>query len=234
MQLKITYVAPDSLTAFSGNARTHSENQVAQIAESIRQFGFVNPVLVDEAGGVIAGHGRLMAAAMLGMEQVPVIRIGHLSERERRALVLADNKIALNAGWDLSKLSSELDALIDMGFDVGLTGFDEQEIDALLRDDAGVLPTNWYPEMTAPEPVSRAAIKSELSGDNAPASDSGQMASDSGPKASDDDYSRFGLVMLHENKIALVEVLNEIRDSYQYDKLEDAVMHLVRHWRNEA
>jgi hypothetical protein len=226
--LKVEYVSPDTLSAFAGNARTHSEKQVGQIAESIRKFGFVNPILVDDAGGVIAGHGRLMAAGLLAMDMVPVIRITHLSERERRALVLADNKIALNAGWDLSKLSDELSALVEMDFNLELTGFDEHEIDALLRDDAGVLPTNWHQDMIPQVPEPRAA-QPTANNSHVPVADEPPT-----PKASDDAYSRFDLVMLHENKLALVEALNDIREEFQYEKLEDCLLHMVRFWRDKA
>ena len=96
----IERVDVSALTAFSGNPRTHSETQVDQIAASIRQFGWTNPILADADGMVIAGHGRLAAASKLGLEQVPVIRLGHLSDAQRKALVIADNQLALNAGWD--------------------------------------------------------------------------------------------------------------------------------------
>lgn len=143
MNLKIEYIAPSSLKAYEGNSRTHSELQVEQICSSIREFGFVNPILVGDDNTVIAGHGRLMAAAQLELETVPVIRLSTLSDRQRRALVIADNKIAMNAGWDFAKLGDELSALVNEDFDLGLTGFNEQELDALLKDDVGILPDNW-------------------------------------------------------------------------------------------
>ncbi len=110
-KLKVQMHAVDSLLPYARNARTHSEEQVAQIAASIQEFGWTNPILVDGAGNVIAGHGRLMAAKKLGMGDVPVIELAHLSEAQKRAYILADNKHALNAGWDEELLKLELHAL---------------------------------------------------------------------------------------------------------------------------
>ena len=114
------------------NARTHSPEQVAEIAASIVEFGFVNPVLVDSNGGIIAGHGRLLAAQKLGLAEVPVVVLDHLSETQRRAYILADNKIALNAGWDSALLADEVRDLQTEGFDLNLAGFSSDELDALL------------------------------------------------------------------------------------------------------
>ena len=121
-----------TLTAFFGNPRTHSDPQIDQIAASIREFGWTNPILVDATGVIIAGHGRLAAASRLGLEQVPVIRLGHLSDAQRKALVIADNQLALNAGWDevaLSNLVRELDA---EKFELDLLGFDSADLDRYL------------------------------------------------------------------------------------------------------
>jgi DNA modification methylase len=119
------------LIPYARNTRTHSDAQVAQIAGSIREFGFTNPVLIDAENGIIAGHGRVMAARKLGLEEVPCIRLGHLTETQKRAYVIADNKLALNAGWDEELLALELGELGDLGFDLELTGFTDEEIDAL-------------------------------------------------------------------------------------------------------
>ena len=120
------------LLPYARNSRTHSDEQVAQVAASIREFGFTNPVLVDAEGGIIAGHGRVMAARKLGMDKVPCIRLAHLTEAQRRAYVIADNKLALNAGWDEKMLALELQDLQGMDFDLSLTGFLGNEIDELL------------------------------------------------------------------------------------------------------
>jgi len=125
-----------SLRPYARNARTHSKKQVKQIAASIERFGFTNPVLVSDDGEIIAGHGRVEAAKLLGLRKVPTLALSHLSEAERRAYVLADNKLALNAGWDKEMLAIELQGLIDLEFDVELTGFSLAEVDLVL-DEAG-------------------------------------------------------------------------------------------------
>lgn len=140
MKLKIEDKPTDRLVPYAMNSRTHSDKQVEQIAKSIQEFGFVNPVLVRADLSIIAGHGRVMAAKLLGMKHVPVIVLDHLSERQARALVLADNKIAMNAGWDFEKLSAEMNLLVDLEFDVTSLGFDEQELDALLKGGEGIFP----------------------------------------------------------------------------------------------
>ena len=132
----IELVPVASLRPYLGNARTHSKKQIRQIADSIKQFGFTNPVLVGENGEIIAGHGRVEAAKLLGLEKVPTVRLAHLNAAQRRAYVLADNKLALNAGWDRKLLAIELQGLIDIDFDVELTGFSSTEIDLVL-DEAG-------------------------------------------------------------------------------------------------
>jgi DNA modification methylase len=123
-----------SLKAYAGNARTHSKKQIKQIAASITRFGFTNPVLISDAGEIIAGHGRVEAAKSLGWKAVPTLALSHLSETERRAYVIADNKLALNAGWDRDILAIELQALIDFDFEVELTGFSLAEIDLVLDE----------------------------------------------------------------------------------------------------
>src|SRR5262245_36916004 len=122
----------ERLIPHARNARTHSDAQVAQIAASIAEFGFVNPVLVGDDGVIVAGHGRVLAARQLGLKEVPVIVLAHLSPTQRRALMIADNRIAENAGWDDEMLAAELTALRDEQVDLELLGFDETELDRLL------------------------------------------------------------------------------------------------------
>ena len=132
----------DRLIPYGRNARTHSADQIAQIAASIIEFGWTNPVLADSRGNVIAGHGRLEAARSLGLEAVPVVVIDHLNETQRRAYILADNQLALNAGWDEGALAAELHALNGDGFDLDLIGFSEEELNGLmapLDDDEAAL-----------------------------------------------------------------------------------------------
>jgi DNA modification methylase len=122
------------LRPYPGNPRTHSKKQVGQIADSIRRFGFTNPVLIGEDGEIIAGHGRVEAAKLLGLESVPTLRLAHLDASQRRAYVLADNKLALNAGWDQELLAIELQGLIAVDFDIEITGFSLTEIDVVLDE----------------------------------------------------------------------------------------------------
>ena len=124
----------DRLIPHARNARTHSDAQVAQIAGSIAEFGFVNPVLVGDDGVIVAGHGRIMAARKLGLEQAPVIVLAHLSPTQRRALMIADNQIASNSGWDDEMLAAELAALKEEEFDLDLLGFDDADLDRLLAE----------------------------------------------------------------------------------------------------
>jgi DNA modification methylase len=126
--------AISALKPYSRNARTHSKKQIKQIAASISRFGFTNPVLISDDGEIIAGHGRVEAAKSLGWKAVPTLALSHLSETERRAYVLADNKLALNAGWDKEILAIELQALVDLEFDTELTGFSLAEIDLVLDE----------------------------------------------------------------------------------------------------
>lgn len=146
----------DDLIPYARNSRTHSDAQVAQIAASVREFGWTNPVLVDGENGIIAGHGRVLAARKLGMEEVPCIELAGLSEAQRRAYIIADNKLALNAGWDDELLAIEFSELADAGFDNLLTGFTQDEIDALTPEQIpeGLTDEDAVPEVQA-EPVSK-------------------------------------------------------------------------------
>jgi len=128
-------VSVSSLIPYARNSRTHSGAQVGQIAASIKEFGFLNPIIVDGESGIIAGHGRVLAAQKLGLAELPVIEAGHLSDTQRRAYIIADNKLAMNAGWDDEMLRVELDALGVDGFDLELTGFSLDEVQALSFDD---------------------------------------------------------------------------------------------------
>lgn len=146
----------DSLIPYARNSRTHSDEQVSKIAASIKEFGFLNPVIVDGENGIIAGHGRVMAAQKLGLETVPVIEASHLTEAQRRAYVIADNRLALDAGWDEEMLRVEFAELADMGFDLELTGFGLDEIDALepVQITEGLTDEDAVPEVQD-EPVSK-------------------------------------------------------------------------------
>jgi len=120
LERKVEHLSIEALSPYPRNARTHSKSQIREIARSIERFGFTNPVLIDEAGQIIAGHGRIAAARLLGMKRVPTLRIDHLTEAEKRAYILADNRLAEKAGWDRDTLAIELQALIDADFEVEL------------------------------------------------------------------------------------------------------------------
>jgi len=131
----LEYIALETLIPYARNSRTHSDAQVAQIAASIREFGFTNPILIDAEGGIIAGHGRTMAARKLGLDEVPCIRLTNLTDAQKKAYIIADNKLALNAGWDDEMLKVELTELKDLDFDLSLIGFDADELANLLEPE---------------------------------------------------------------------------------------------------
>ena len=147
--MKIEQLATGDLIPYVNNSRTHDERQVGQIAASIKEFGFTNPILIDNDNGIIAGHGRLMGAQKLGIEQVPCIRLGDLTEAQKKAYVIADNKLALNAGWDMDLLAVEIEGLQALDFDVDLLGFDADELDALfpLAEVEGLTDEDEVPEV---------------------------------------------------------------------------------------
>ena len=133
--LIISEVAITDLIPYVNNARTHSDEQIAQIAASIKEFGFTNPILLDGTNGIIAGHGRLMAARKLSLDTVPCIQLSHLSDKQRKAYILADNRLAMNSGWDTQLLTLELKSLDDEGFDLEMLGFDADELANLLEPE---------------------------------------------------------------------------------------------------
>ena len=132
---KYKTVSVHSLIPYARNSRTHSDAQVDKIAASIKEFGFLNPVIVDGESGIVAGHGRVLAAKKLGLEELPCVEASHLTDAQRRAYIIADNRLALDAGWDDEMLRLEFAELEGMGFDLELTGFDLEEIDALNEED---------------------------------------------------------------------------------------------------
>lgn len=132
--MELTEADIEQLIPYARNARTHSDAQVAQIAASIKEFGFNNPVLIDGDGGIIAGHGRVLAARKLGLLSVPVIKLGHLTDNQKMAYIIADNKLALNAGWDIDLLKLEIEKLQESDFDNELLGFADYELNSILLD----------------------------------------------------------------------------------------------------
>jgi len=155
-ELKIEYKHPDDIIPYAMNSRTHSDDQVAQVAASIQEFGFTNPILIDESNTIIAGHGRLLASKKLGLDSVPTITLEGLTEAQRKAYVIADNKLALNAGWDTESLTAELQRLQELDFELGLTGFDVDELAKLLEPEQvqGLTDEDEVPEVPD-DPVSK-------------------------------------------------------------------------------
>lgn len=134
MQLEITYKSVDDLIPYANNSRTHSADQINQIASSIKEFGFNNPILLDGDNGIIAGHGRLMAAKKLNMHEVPTLELSHLSDAQKKAYVIADNKLALNADWDNELLRIEIEELKSLDFDTDILGFNADELKSIMQN----------------------------------------------------------------------------------------------------
>jgi len=147
--LKVEYKKIKELIPYCNNSRTHSDEQVLQIASSIKEFGFTNPVLIDDQGGIIAGHGRIMAAQKLKMDEVPTITLSDLSEAQKKAYIIADNKLALNSGWDDELLKIELEQLKELDFDLGLIGFSDDELALLMGGETteGLVDEDQVPEL---------------------------------------------------------------------------------------
>ena len=146
----------DDLIPYAMNSRTHSESQVTQIAASIKEFGFLNPVIVDGNNGIIAGHGRVMAAKKLKLNEVPIIEASHLTESQKKAYIIADNKLAMNADWDIGILKVELEGLKDFGFDLDLLGFDDDELFKILDIEPvdGLIDEDSVPEVPV-DPITK-------------------------------------------------------------------------------
>jgi len=152
--LQINYKNTADLIPYANNSRTHSDDQINQVASSIKEFGFTNPVLIDEQGGIIAGHGRVMAAKKLGLTNVPTITLSGLTKAQVKAYVIADNQLAQNSGWDLDALKLEIESLTEMEFDIDLLGFDEAFLNGLLDEEPaeGLTDEDAVPELPD-EPV---------------------------------------------------------------------------------
>jgi len=151
----IELIPVDKLTPYPGNARKHSRKQIREVANSIERFGFTNPVLIDDDAQIIAGHGRVEAAKLLGMKSVPTLRLSHLSGADKRAYIIADNRLAEKAGWDRELLAIELQALVDIDFDIELTGFETSAVDIILEDAQEATGKTAGPEDKVPDPLPR-------------------------------------------------------------------------------
>lgn len=168
--LKIIYRAIDDLVEYENNTRTHSDEQIEQITASIREFGFTNPVLIDGNNRLIAGHGRVKAAPGAGLSEVPCIVIDHLSDTQIRALTIADNQLALNAGWDEDLMSQELNALAEDDFDLGLLGFSVDELNLALsiKEDMTAADIRELEEMVGDSPKTSAEFEKVMSDKTTP------------------------------------------------------------------
>jgi len=147
--LQINYKSTENLIPYANNSRTHSDDQINQVASSIKEFGFTNPVLIDEQGGIIAGHGRVMAAKKLGLAEVPTITLEGLTKAQVKAYVIADNQLALNSGWDVDTLKLEIETLQELDFDIDLLGFDDDFLSGLLDEEPseGLTDDDAVPEL---------------------------------------------------------------------------------------
>jgi DNA modification methylase len=154
----IELIPVDKLTPYPGNARKHSRKQIREVANSIERFGFTNPVLIDDDAQIIAGHGRVEAVKLLGMKSVPTLRLSHLSAADKRAYIIADNRLAEKAGWDRELLAIELQALVDIDFDIELTGFETSAVDIILEDAQEATGKTAGPEDKVPDPLPGAAV----------------------------------------------------------------------------
>lgn len=141
VNLKITYKDPATLKPYNNNSKIHTDAQIDEICELIKELGFNDPIGLDDQDGIIEGHGRQLAALKLGLKLVPTICLSHLSDRQKRAYIIAHNRVAENSSWDMEKLAEELNRLVNDDFDVSLTGFNEEELDKLLKDSS-FLPEN--------------------------------------------------------------------------------------------
>ena len=148
----------DDLIPYVNNTRTHTEEQVNQVASSIKEFGFTNPVLIDEQGGIIAGHCRVLASKKLKLKEIPCIELEHLTEAQKKAYIIADNKLALNAGWNEELLKIEIESLKELNFDLDLLGFDSLELDDLLKEEEEISLTDFFEESEAKEVVPKTFI----------------------------------------------------------------------------
>lgn len=219
----------DELVPFAGNARTHSEQQIEQICESIKKFGFYNPVLIDESGIIIAGHGRIMAAKKMGLATVPTMVIFDLTETERRALTLADNKISLNSSWDMEKVREELSALAESDIDLDLTGFYDFEIESLLRDDLDILPPNV---VTSFVEIDSNESKHDDSNDEFLSEEGNDdIVFEKTKEVAEEKLALFEMSMSVDNKNDLFNALNIIKNDNGFNSLEESIMYLVTLWK---
>ena len=156
--MEIIYKKIDDLIPYVNNTRTHTEEQINQVASSIKEFGFTNPVLIDSDGGIIAGHCRTLAAKKLKFKEVPCIELNNLTEAQKKAYIIADNKLALNAGWNEELLKLEIESLKELDFDLDLLGFDSLELEDLLSESREIEMKDFFEEIEQKEKVEKTFI----------------------------------------------------------------------------
>lgn len=216
MAKRIEVWSLDQLIPYERNARTHTPEQVEQIAASIREFGFLNPILVDSANGVVAGHGRMEAARKLGMAEVPVVVLDHLTEQQRRAYVLADNRIAQNAGWDRLLLHEELSAL---DFDYHLLGFDDADIKRL-ADSVQLAELEALANTVRAEP--------EDQGDDYSGSADEDDKDADATAESGEVYHVFAVNLLWDDREEVLAAVRAAKAKLHSDSTPDALLHICR------
>jgi hypothetical protein len=212
--MEIKHLSVDSLIPYALNARTHSDAQVAQIAASIKEFGFTNPVLTDIDNGIIAGHGRVMAARKLGMATVPCIELAHLTETQKKAYILADNKIALNSGWDVELIKLGFDFLELEGFDLELTGFSAEDM-ARISDDTDELNLKY---------MSQGGVEDVGQRDN-------EKGSDDNP---DEKLFPFSVVLTYEQRDIVFSAIKRARDQHGVESSGEAIFSICKEWGDEG
>lgn len=158
VKLEIVLKKTSELIPYINNTRTHDEKQIKQIASSIKEFGFNNPILIDEKGEIIAGHGRLLASELLKLEEVPCIELKHLTKAQKKAYVIADNKIGLNAGWNEELLKIELESLKELDFDLDILGFDDFKVEQIFGEETRIEMEDFFEEAEQKEKVEKTFI----------------------------------------------------------------------------
>lgn len=206
--LQIEYVGIDALNPYSRNPRKHSDEQIDEIIGSFKQFGFVNPILVRDDGTIIAGHGRFKAAQRMDMPRVPVLRLSHLTDTQARALVIADNNLALNSGWNAEMLSLELASLSEESFDMGLLGF-RDSLDEWLAI-AGTAP---MPDTDIPEEADRSAFDDEKDQDLIRG-----------------DIERIVLIVDKPDFIEASKIITRIKEQHGFDNVTKVFLYLLGDW----
>lgn len=240
MQLQIVYENVDELVAYAQNVKNHDEQNISIIADSIKRFGFLDPIALDSNNVIVWGHGRVLAAKSLGMATVPTITLpSTITPTEIRALRIAHNKLAEKSGWDTDALRIELEDLQSLDFDLAATGFNSRELDSLLSDIEKDLATFNEDEVRSGSPKSLDIDDYEQQPDEDENGDGADIpistpTSSGSPKKDELQYSQFAVVMSEENKNRLMQLLNKLRSDKMLDKIEDALMELVRAYEDRA